>query len=91
MPGSIGATDPGRVFKGTRMAGHMGDAQVSVLNLEVVEVDPKENTIYIKGAVPGAKGSLLLISNVNGEIKGKNFKIGDCKPSMPLVRSFTLI
>ncbi|OGH81500.1 MAG: 50S ribosomal protein L3 [Candidatus Magasanikbacteria bacterium RIFCSPLOWO2_12_FULL_34_7] len=69
MPGSIGATDPGRVFKGTRMAGHMGDAQVSVLNLEVVEVDPKENTIYIKGAVPGAKGSLLLISNVNGEIK----------------------
>ncbi len=69
MPGSIGATDAARVFKGTRMAGHMGDAQVTVKNLEIVEISPEENVLYIKGAVPGAKGGLLLISTPEGEIK----------------------
>lgn len=68
MPGSIGATDAARVFKGTRMGGHMGDARVTVKNLEVVEIHPETNELYIKGAVPGARGGLLLISTQDGDI-----------------------
>jgi large subunit ribosomal protein L3 len=60
-PGSIGmTTTPGRVFKGKRMAGRMGNDRITIKNLEVVEV--KENGILIKGLVPGAKGGLLEIS-----------------------------
>lgn len=66
MPGSIGATDPGRVFKGTRMAGHMGDQQVTVENLEIVEVHPEQNEIWIKGAIPGARNSLVTITCESG-------------------------
>jgi len=69
MPGSIGATDAARVFKGTRMAGHMGDARVTIKNLEIVQIDEENNTLFIKGAVPGAKGSILLISTENGKIE----------------------
>lgn len=61
-PGSIGAgTTPGRVFKGTRMGGHAGDAQVTVKKLAVVRVDPERNLILVKGAVPGARNGLLLV------------------------------
>ena len=61
-PGSIGATtSPGRVFKGTRMAGRMGGEQVTVRNLEVFQADPERNLLLIKGAVPGDKKGLLLI------------------------------
>lgn len=61
-PGSIGAgTDPGRVIKGLRMAGHMGNRRVTVRNLEVVKVDPEANLLLLKGAVPGARNALLLI------------------------------
>ena len=61
-PGSIGSTTtPGRVFKGLRMAGHMGAARVTVQNLEVVQVDPARNLLLIKGAVPGARNGLLII------------------------------
>jgi len=59
MPGSIGATDAARVFKGMRMGGHMGNAQVTITNLEIVKIDEENNFIYLKGAVPGARGSLL--------------------------------
>lgn len=68
MPGSIGAGGVQRVFKGMRMAGHMGDAQITVKNLEIIEVHPEENELLIKGAVPGARGSLLIISSVGGKI-----------------------
>ncbi|MCH7492867.1 50S ribosomal protein L3 [Patescibacteria group bacterium] len=61
MPGSIGATDPGRVFKGTRMAGQMGNKQSTVQDLEIIEVDSDNNILYIKGAVPGARHGLLEI------------------------------
>ncbi len=62
-PGSIGATtSPGRVLKGTRMAGHMGNRQVTVQNLKVFEADPARNLLLVEGAVPGAKNGLLLIS-----------------------------
>jgi large subunit ribosomal protein L3 len=61
-PGSIGAgTYPGRVWKGTRMAGHMGNEQVTVKKLTVVKVDAERNLILVKGAVPGARNGLLLV------------------------------
>jgi large subunit ribosomal protein L3 len=61
-PGYIGAgTTPGRVFKGTRMGGHMGDERVTVKKLKVVKVDAERNLILVKGAVPGARNGLLLI------------------------------
>lgn len=63
MPGSLGAGGVQRVFKGMRMGGHMGDARVSVKNLEIVEVRPEQNELLIKGAVPGARGGLLMIHN----------------------------
>lgn len=60
-PGSIGATGPARVFKGTRMAGRMGSDRVSVKNLKVLAVDTDTNTLLIKGAVPGRRGTVLEI------------------------------
>jgi large subunit ribosomal protein L3 len=61
-PGSIGAgTTPGRVFKGTRMGGHMGDERVTVKRLKVVRVDAERNLILVKGAIPGARNALLLV------------------------------
>jgi large subunit ribosomal protein L3 len=63
-PGSIGAgSDPSRVFKGTRMAGQMGNEKVTVQNLKVVKVYNDKNLIVIKGSVPGANGSMVLINN----------------------------
>ena len=61
MPGSIGATEPQHVFKGTRMGGQMGNAQVTVANLEVVAIDPQKGELFIKGAVPGPRGNLIMI------------------------------
>lgn len=53
MPGSVGATGPAHIFKGTRMAGRMGGEQVTIKNLEVVEIDEQNGFLYLKGAVPG--------------------------------------
>lgn len=65
-PGSIGSTTtPGRVFKGLRMAGHLGAKRVSIRNLEVVEVDTAKNVVLLKGAVPGARGGILLIEKAS--------------------------
>jgi large subunit ribosomal protein L3 len=62
QPGSIGAgTTPGRVFRGTRMGGHMGDDQVTVKKLQVVKVDVERHLILVKGAVPGARNAVLLV------------------------------
>ena len=61
-PGSIGAgTTPGRVLKGMKMAGHMGNHRVTVQNLEVLEVDPDRNLLLLRGAVPGSRNGLLMI------------------------------
>jgi large subunit ribosomal protein L3 len=69
-PGSIGATTtPGRVFKGMRMAGHMGSQRVTVRNLEVFEADSARNLLLLKGAVPGTRNSLLLIQKSGGRKK----------------------
>jgi large subunit ribosomal protein L3 len=60
--GSIGNRSfPGRVFKGKRMAGHMGDERVTVLNLAVVDVRPEENVLVVRGAVPGARNSWVIV------------------------------
>ena len=62
-PGSIGQCQtPGRVFKGKKMAGHMGNVRTSTQNLEIVRVDAERNLLLIKGAVPGAKGGDVIIS-----------------------------
>ena len=61
-PGSIGACSyPAKVFKGMRMAGQMGNERATVQNLKVVKVIPEHNVLMIKGSVPGAKGSIVLI------------------------------
>ncbi|MCD8312829.1 MAG: 50S ribosomal protein L3 [Bacteroidales bacterium] len=61
-PGSLGASSyPSRVFPGTRMGGHMGNERVKVLNLKVVKILPEHNLIVVKGSVPGAKGSYVIL------------------------------
>jgi len=63
-PGSIGAgTSPGRVFKGTRMAGRMGQDKVTTLNLTIHGIDAEKGLLLVKGAVPGSKGSLVFVRN----------------------------
>ena len=69
-PGSIGSgTTPGRVYKGKKMAGHMGNEKVSTKNLEVVGIDKINNLLTIKGAVPGATAGLVMVTKL-GRIKG---------------------
>ncbi len=61
-PGSVGSnTTPGRVFKGLRMAGHMGSQRVTASNLTVLQADPERNLILIKGAVPGTANGMVLV------------------------------
>lgn len=61
--GSLGVIDPARIFKGKKMAGHMGAERVTVQNLDVVKVDAENNIIAVKGAVPGPKGGIVILSN----------------------------
>lgn len=69
-PGAIGSgTTPGRVYKGKRMAGHMGAARASVKNLEVVGIDKVKNLLMVKGAVPGSIGGLVTVTRL-GRVKG---------------------
>jgi len=61
-PGSVGSgTTPGRVFKGQKMAGHMGDVQVTAKNLQILKIDTERNLLLIKGSVPGPTNGLVLI------------------------------
>ncbi len=63
-PGSIGSnSDPSRVFKGKKMAGHWGHERVTVQNLDVVKIDVENNLIAIKGAIPGPKGGIVIIAD----------------------------
>ena len=63
-PGSLGASSwPSRVFKGMRMAGHMGNERVKIFNLEVIKVIPENNLLVLKGSVPGAKGSYVILED----------------------------
>jgi len=73
-PGSIGqTTTPGRVFRGKKMAGHMGAAKHTIGGLEVIEVDSEKNQILVKGSVPGAKNGLLIIEKT-GHVKREEIK-----------------
>ncbi|MGZ8270103.1 MAG: 50S ribosomal protein L3 [Methylophilus sp.] len=72
VPGSIGmAQDPGRVFPGKRMPGHLGDVKVTTQNLEIVRVDAERNLLLIKGAIPGSKGGDVV---VRPAVKAKGVK-----------------
>ncbi|MFM0326600.1 50S ribosomal protein L3 [Caballeronia glebae] len=63
VPGSIGmAQDPGRVFPGKRMTGHLGDDTVTVQNLEIARIDAERNLLLVRGAVPGAKGGKVFVT-----------------------------
>jgi large subunit ribosomal protein L3 len=71
-PGSVGAcATPSRVFKGMRMAGHMGHERVTVLNLEVAKIDPDRHLVLVRGALPGPKGGLVMIRSAikAGEVR----------------------
>ena len=59
--GSLGVIDPARVFKGKKMAGHLGNERVTVQNLKVVKIDAENNIIAVKGAIPGPKGGIVVI------------------------------
>ena len=60
-PGSLGATDPARVFKGRKMPGRMGGEKVTIQGLQVVKVDPERNLLLIKGSIPGANGAFVVV------------------------------
>jgi len=82
-PGSIGQNQtPGRVFKGKKMAGHMGNVRRTVQNLEVIKVDLERNLILVKGAVPGHEGSEVIVKLA---VKYKDQKITIKKPPEPQV------
>lgn len=71
MSGSIGAGEPQHVFKGMRMSGQMGAAQVTTKNLKIVAVDAKKNQIKVRGAVPGSRGMVLFIKTARNSRKKK--------------------
>jgi large subunit ribosomal protein L3 len=64
-PGSIGSTGPQRVFKGTRMAGRMGTDKITVKNLKIVQIDKENNKLFVKGAVPGRRGTLVEVRSTS--------------------------
>lgn len=72
MPGSIGSGGVQHVFKGQRMAGRMGNEQVTVHNLEIIDVDKEKNLLFIKGAVPGSSNGYVAIVSNEGELKQEN-------------------
>lgn len=79
-PGSIGANmTPGRVFKGLRMAGHMGRGRVTVAGLEIIDIDEEQNLIKLKGAVPGPSGTVLLLGRSSKKRKAYH------EPEIPAV------
>ena len=62
MPGSIGQNQtPGRVFKGKKMSGHLGNVMRSIQNLEIIRIDAEHGLLLIKGAIPGSKGGYIVI------------------------------
>ena len=62
-PGSLGAVDAARVFKGTKLPGRMGGEKVTVQRLKVIKADPDQNVLLVQGAVPGPRGGLLMVKN----------------------------
>jgi large subunit ribosomal protein L3 len=77
MPGSVGATGPAHIFKGTRMAGRMGGEQVTVKNLEVVEIDEQNGFLYLKGAVPGWSNGWVAVTGLGQMVIAEKNEIKD--------------
>ena len=75
-PGSIGATDAARVFKGVRMAGQMGNVRTTVQAVKVVRVDTERNLLLVNGAVPGATGALVLVRGSVKQARKENKRSG---------------
>jgi large subunit ribosomal protein L3 len=69
QPGSVGSVDAARTFRGLPMAGHMGDHRATVQRLEIFRVDEERNLLLVKGAVPGATGGLLTVSESRSRIR----------------------
>ena len=70
--GSTGQNqDPGKVFKGKKMAGHMGDKYRTMLNLEIIKSDPENNLLYVKGSIPGGKNSTIYLRESVKDVKRK--------------------
>ncbi|HEY6538517.1 MAG TPA: 50S ribosomal protein L3 [Candidatus Dormibacteraeota bacterium] len=69
QPGAVGAVDAARTWRGLKMAGHLGDARTTVQRLELLRVDPERNLLLVKGAVPGAKNGILLVSESRSRIR----------------------
>jgi large subunit ribosomal protein L3 len=80
MPGSASATGVGHVFRGTRMAGRTGGDRITVKNSEIIAVDEANNLVFVKGAVPGARNSLVLIQGL-GELKVAKTEAKEVKPA----------
>lgn len=79
-PGSIGqSSDPSRVFKGTGMPGHKGSSKAMVQKLKIIKIDPENNILMVRGAIPGAKNSLVLVKRTVKTIKVKKVKEGPVK------------
>jgi large subunit ribosomal protein L3 len=78
MPGSIGCTGPAHVFKGVRMAGQTGNQKVTVKNLEIIKIDPEQGYLFIKGAIPGSRNSLVMIVG-EGELKVNESEVKSLK------------
>lgn len=87
-PGTIGAGGVQRVFKGLRMGGHMGDDQITVQNLEIVEMDLANNILKIRGALPGARNSLVVIK-AKGTLKAVEEKKEEEKNEEPKIEEST--
>ena len=66
--------DPGKVFKGKKMAGHMGDKLRTMLNLEVVKSDLENNLLYLKGSIPGSKNSTVILKESTKNVRKKTIK-----------------
>lgn len=69
MPGTIGAGGVQRVFKNVRMGGHMGAERVTVKNIHIVRVIPEENVVFLKGAIPGARGGIVILTSLEGTLQ----------------------
>jgi large subunit ribosomal protein L3 len=86
MPGSNGATGPAHVFKGSRMPGRMGSDQVTTTNLEIIEVDKDNNILLVKGAVPGVRNGLVMISGKGELMFNQKNKINELEVVMPEIK-----
>ena len=78
MPGSAGAMGPAKIFKGKRMPGRMGNDRVTIKNLEIVEIDEKNDVLLVKGSIAGASSGLILLRG-EGELKIKKEEVKEVK------------